>query len=50
MQFIKNLFKQEELIIGLSGLKKTKEFVKINIPNSYKKAYIPKTTNNYLLI
>ena len=49
MQFIKNLFKDES-IIGLSGLRKKREFVVINIPESYKKTFIPNTERNYLLI
>jgi hypothetical protein len=49
MQFIKNLFKNDS-VIGLSGLRKKREFVAINIPEAYKKTYIPNTDKNYFLI
>lgn len=49
MQFIKNFFK-DETVIGLSGLRKRREFVAISIPESYKKTYITNTSRNYLLI
>lgn len=49
MQFIKNLFK-DETVIGLSGLRKRREFVKVTIPEIYKKTYISNTEKNYLLI
>jgi len=49
MQFIKNLFKDES-VIGLSGLRKKREFVRINIPENFKKAYITNTERNYFLI
>ena len=50
MQFIKNFFLHENLIVGLSGLKKKKEYIKINIPESYKKTVIQNTKQNYLLL
>lgn len=50
MQFIKNLFNTDELIVGLSGLKKKKEYVKINIPESYKRTFVQNTKQNYLLL
>lgn len=49
MQFIKKLF-GDETVIGLSGLRKKREFVTINIPESYKKTYIVNTEKNYFLI
>lgn len=49
MEFIKNFFKHDS-IIGLSGLRKKQEYVKIIIPESYKKTYVTNTQNNYLLI
>jgi len=49
MQFIKNFFKHDS-VIGLSGLRKQKEYVKITVPESYKKTYMTNTQNNYLLI
>ena len=50
MQFIKNFFNHDNTIIGLSGLRKRVEYVKITIPKSYKKTFIPNTSQNYLLI
>lgn len=49
MQFIKNFFKHDS-VIGLSGLRKKEAYVKITIPENYKKTYITNTKNNYLLI
>ncbi len=50
MNFIKNFFNHDNLIIGLSGLRKKEEYVKITIPESYKKTIIQNTEQNYLLI
>ena len=50
MEFIKSLFNHDNLIVGLSGLRKKEEYVKITIPDNYKKTYITNTNNNYLLI
>ena len=49
MQFIKNFFKHDNCIVGLSSIRKSKEYVKITIPENYKKTYIQNTENNYLL-
>ena len=49
MEFIKNFFKHDS-VIGLSGLRKKQEYVKITIPESYKRTRITNTQNNYLLI
>ena len=49
MNFFKTFFQHETLIVGLSGLKKQKEYIQINIPQFYKKAHIPDTRKNYLL-
>ena len=49
MQFIKNLFK-DETIVGLSGLRKRREAVIINIPDTYKKTYIQNVQKNYYLV
>ncbi len=49
MNFIKNFFNHDNTIIGLSGLKKRKEYVKVTIPENYKKTYIPNMQQNYLL-
>jgi len=50
MQFIKNFFNHDNTVIGLSGLRKRKEYVKVTIPESYKKTFIINTERNYLLI
>ena len=50
MQFIRNFFLHDNAIVGLSGLKKKKEYVKINIPDTYKKTRIQNTSTNFLLI
>ena len=50
MQFIKNFFNHDNTIIGLSGLRKRIEYVKITIPESYKKTYIQNIEQNYLLM
>lgn len=50
MQFIKDFFNHDKTVIGLSGLRKREEYVKITIPESYKKTFITNTQNNYLLI
>ena len=50
MQFIKNFFNHDKTIIGLCGLKRTKEYVKITIPENYKRTFIINTEHNYLLI
>ncbi len=49
MQFLKNFFNHDNIIVGLSGLKKRKEYVRINIPNNYKKSSISNITYNYVL-
>ncbi len=50
MHYIKKFFNHDNLIIGLSGLRKKEEYVKITIPESYKKTYVQNTEQNYLLI
>lgn len=49
MEFIKNFFRHDKIVIGLSGLRKKEEYVRITIPESYKKTFITNTTPNYLL-
>lgn len=49
MQFIKKFFKHENTIIGLSGLRKKENYIKVHIPINYKKTYIPSLDNNYIL-
>ena len=50
MKFFKILFGHDNTVIGLSGIRKKKEYVKITIPESYKKTFIGNTENNYLLL
>ena len=50
MQFIKNFFNHDKTIIGLSGLRKQKEYIKITIPENYKKTYMSNIEKNYLLL
>lgn len=50
MNFIKKFFNHDNLIIGLSGLRKKEEYVKITIPENCKHTYIQNTEQNYLLI
>ena len=50
MQFFKNFFNHDNLVIGLCGLKKTSTLAQIKIPESYKKTFIQNTSNNLLLL
>lgn len=49
MKFFKKFFIHDNLIIGLCGLRKKEEYLKITIPESYKKTFLQNTQNNYLL-
>lgn len=49
MEFIKNFFNHDKVIVGLCSLKRTKEYVKITLPKSYKKTFITNTEHNFLL-
>ena len=49
MQFIKNFFNHEKTVVGLSGLRKRKEYLKITLPDNYKKTYVANFEQNYLL-
>lgn len=49
MEFLKKFFKHDS-VIGLCGLRKKQEYVKVIIPESYKKTYVTNAQNNYLLI
>ena len=49
MQFIQDFFKHDKTIIGLSALRKREEYIKISIPENYKKASISNLQQNYLL-
>ncbi len=50
MQFLKNFFNHDKTIVGLSGLRKRVEYIKIIIPDRYKKAQLTDIQNNYLLL
>lgn len=50
MQFIKKFFNHDDVIIGLSAIRKKQEYVKITIPEAYKKTYIGNIEHNYLLL
>ena len=49
MQFIKNFYNHEEIIVGLTGIRKRKEYVKITIPETCKQTYLNFPQKNYLL-
>ena len=49
MNLIKKFFCHDNTVVGLSGLRKQKEYVKITIPQSYKKTFITNTEQNYIL-
>ncbi len=54
MEFFKSLIEGKGLfndttIVGLSGLRKKDSYIKITVPEGYKKTYIPQYENNYLL-
>ncbi len=49
MQFLKDFFNHDKTIIGLSGLRKGMEYVKITIPKEYKKTHLADISQNYLL-
>lgn len=50
MQFIKNFFRHDNKIIGLSGIRKQEYYAKLTIPENYKKTHIPNFEYNYLLL
>ena len=45
---VDNLFK-DDTVVSLSALRKRKEYIKVTIPDSYKKTYVPNIEPNYLL-
>lgn len=49
MQIFKKFFEHDNIIIGLSMIRKKEEYVKITIPENYKKTFIINTEKNYLL-
>ena len=48
MNFIKNFFSHDKAVIGLSGIRKKREYVIITVPEGYKKTYIPNIAENYM--
>ena len=49
MQFLKKIFCHDNVIIGLSAIRKKQEYIKITIPDYYKKTNITNVEHNYLL-
>lgn len=49
MNFFKDFFNTDKTIIGLSGLRKKDNYIKITIPESYKKTLLHRVERNYLL-
>ena len=45
---VDNFFK-DETVISLSALRKRSEYVRVTIPEGYKKTFIPNLEQNYLL-
>ena len=43
------LFKDTS-VVGLSGLRKSGEYVKVTIPEDYKRTFVSNTERNYLLL
>ena len=50
MQFIKDFFNHDKLVVGLSGIRKQREYLKITVPESYKKTFSTNYEHNYLLV
>ena len=50
MQFLKNFFKHDNTIIGLSGIRKQECYIKVTLPENYKKTHIPSYEHNYILL
>ena len=50
MKFFKNFFNHDKIVIGLSGIRKQQGYVKITIPDSYKKTRMSNLEQNYLLV
>ena len=49
MQFIKNFFDTDRFVVGLTGIRKQTEYIKITVPEHFKKTYMPNIETNYLL-
>ena len=49
MQFLKNFFNHDNVIIGLNGIRKQKDYIKISIPENLKKTHLTNICANYLL-
>ena len=47
--YFQDNFGKDNSVIGLSGLKKQTEYVFVTVPKEFKKTYVQKVENNYLL-
>ena len=53
MQIFKTLSEKlfkDTSVVGLSGLRKNREYVKVTIPEDYKRTFVTNTERNYLLL
>ena len=50
MQFIKDFFNHNKTVIGLSGIRKKEEYVRVTVPETYKKTFVTNVEKNYLLL
>lgn len=49
MKFIKKFFTHDNIVIGLSSIRKKENYIKILFPENYKHAKIFNVDTNYLL-
>jgi len=49
MNFLKNFFRHDKIVIGLCGIRRQPDCVKILVPHVYKKASVQNVQNNYIL-
>lgn len=50
MKFIKKFFNHDDTVIGLCSLRKKDKYIKINLPEDYKKTFIQNVETNFLLL
>ena len=50
MQFFKDFFNHNKTVIGLSGIRKKEEYVRVTIPETYKTTFVTNVEKNYLLL